>query len=396
MKITDLGLVFIGIILPFIITLFINVSFTIKAEEQELFYKKIIDAAISDATMQMKEVENDDTDIDYGYSGNSNRKISVNAQVGVDTFFDSMYNNFGIVGNESLEHYLQLFVPAIAVIDYNGVQVSSVEEFKDENGNSVIEHTLKPKRYYTYTYSIVPKSGGYEMVEGYNSGANSVHTVEFTMDDYITHRGYVEGAYDSGNIETKNFYITDRSQNADLIGRLNTTTYAELLEQVEDNLQDMRKQVIVNTVVQEISYAINANNIYASSAGINYSFSFPETSEEEMYGVIENVGLLAFVQGLSVGNKYLNTKAYGITKLSLATRYYLSGYIEGETENVSKKNLYHKDINCPEYKLSVTNLSPSYMTTKQEAASTGQAVGKDASGEDVIFKGFYPCPVCNP
>ena len=104
MKITDLGLVFIGIILPFIITLFINVSFTIKAEEQELFYKKIIDAAISDATMQMKEVENDDTDIDYGYSDNSNRKISVNAQVGVDTFFDSMYNNFGIAGNESLEH----------------------------------------------------------------------------------------------------------------------------------------------------------------------------------------------------------------------------------------------------------------------------------------------------
>lgn len=34
----------------------------------------------------MKEVENTDKEIDYGYSGTSDNKISVNAQVGVDTF----------------------------------------------------------------------------------------------------------------------------------------------------------------------------------------------------------------------------------------------------------------------------------------------------------------------
>ena len=36
MKITDFALIFVGITLPIIITVYVNVSFTIKAEEQEM------------------------------------------------------------------------------------------------------------------------------------------------------------------------------------------------------------------------------------------------------------------------------------------------------------------------------------------------------------------------
>src|SRR5574344_1279874 len=105
MKITDFALIFIGITLPIIIIVYVNVSFTIKAEEQEIYYKKIINAALNDASDKMKEVENSDVEIDYGYSGTSNNKISVNSQVAVDTFLNSLYNNFGIKGNESAESY---------------------------------------------------------------------------------------------------------------------------------------------------------------------------------------------------------------------------------------------------------------------------------------------------
>ena len=99
MKLTDFALIFIGVTLPIIIIVYVNVSFTIKAEEQEIYYKKIINAALNDASDQMKEVENSDVEIDYGYSGTSNNKISVNSQVAVDTFLNSLYNNFGIKGN---------------------------------------------------------------------------------------------------------------------------------------------------------------------------------------------------------------------------------------------------------------------------------------------------------
>ena len=111
MKITDFALIFIAITLPFIIVLYINITFTIKAEEMELYYQNIINVATDDAAYQMKQVESQDKQIDYGYSGDSNKKINVNAQVGVDAFFDSMYNVLQIKGNEAAESYLNLFVP---------------------------------------------------------------------------------------------------------------------------------------------------------------------------------------------------------------------------------------------------------------------------------------------
>lgn len=154
MKITDFALIFIGVALPIIIIVYVNVSFTIKAEEQEMYYQKLIDSAIQDATVAMKEVENEDSEIDYGYSGEEDKKVSVNTQVAVDTFFKSFYNNLGIKGNDAAEKYIQLFVPVIAVVDYNGVQISSIENYT-KNGVSYLEHKVKPKRYYTISYDIV-------------------------------------------------------------------------------------------------------------------------------------------------------------------------------------------------------------------------------------------------
>ena len=58
-------------------------------------------------------------------------------------------------------------------------------------------------------------------------------------------------------------------------------------------------------------------------------------------------------------------------------------------------NLYHKDTNCPENRLSrISDMSPRYATSKQEAA-TSETTGTQ-SGVKKTFRGFYPCPICNP
>ncbi len=392
MKITDFSLIFIGIILPIIIIVYVNVSYTIKAEEQELYYKKIINQAVEDAANQMKEVESSDAEIDYGYSGLQNKKISVNAQIGVDTFLNSLYNNFGIKGNQAAEQYLQLFVPAIAIVDYNGVTVSSIENF-DENGQSVIRHSVKPKRYYSYSYSIM--TGG-QVVDGIVPSADSIHTIEFTMDDYVTHRGsykylgqFVDIAKDDYSRSTvQTFYLSDDANNSVLVAG-NYGNKAQIVEM----LRAKRKEIISKTVTEEMAYAVNANNSYARAAGITYNFVFPETTQDEMYETIENVGMLAFVQGISIGNKYLNTKAYGISKLDLVTKYYLS--VPTDYSNF-KMNLYHKDPNCPEYQVSKHDgITPYFVTTKQQAASA-KATLKNDDGENVPIQGFYPCPLCRP
>ena len=65
MKITDFALVFIAIILPFMLVLYINVTFTIKAEEMEMYYQRVIDTALEDAAYEMKQVECHDRSIGY-------------------------------------------------------------------------------------------------------------------------------------------------------------------------------------------------------------------------------------------------------------------------------------------------------------------------------------------
>ncbi len=394
MKITDFSLIFIGIILPVIIIVYVNVSYTIKAEEQELYYNKIISQAVEDAANQMKEVENTDAEVDYGYSGILNQKVSINAEVGVQTFLNSLYNNFGIKGNTAAEQYLQLFVPAIAIIDYNGVKVSSIESY-EENGQKVTKHTVKPKRYFTYTYSILV---GGQVVDGIVSTADSIHTIEFTMDDYVTHRGaykylgqFVDIVKSGSNTQAtaQSFYLTDDANNSVLVGGGMYGNKSQIVEM----LKAKRKEIIAKTVTEEMAYAVNSNNSYARAAGITYNFVFPETTEDEMYESVQNVGMLAFVQGLSIGNKYLNTKAYGISRLALVTKYYLT--LPSSYSNF-KMNLYHKDTSCPEYQVAIhTNITPFFVITKQQASSA-KATYKNDDGENVPVQGFYPCPICRP
>jgi len=76
MKITDFALVFIAIIIPFMLVLYINITFTIKAEEMELYYQTVLNSALDDAAYEMKQVESQDKQIDYGYSDKLNKKIN--------------------------------------------------------------------------------------------------------------------------------------------------------------------------------------------------------------------------------------------------------------------------------------------------------------------------------
>ena len=406
MKLTDFALIFVGITLPIIIIVYVNVSFTIKAQEQEMYYKKVISSALNDASEQMKEVESSDAEIDYGYSGTFNNKISVNAQIAVDTFLNSLYNNFGVKGSSYAENYLQYFIPAIAVIDYNGVQVSSIEEIVDNDGNEVIKHALKPKKYYTYTYHLYKDStdgSKLKYTEDYSEASKknslsyklSTHVVEFTMDDYITHRTTIDG-----KDIVSSFYMSDNKNNLPLINEPNTRDYSslgdekqELLKSIIENLQSKRKSIIIEAISSEMEYATNNNNFYASNAGIKYNFVFPTLEEDEMESQIKNVGIMALVQGISMGNRYLNVRAYSTSKLTETTRYYLS--VPKESNSKYNMNLYHKDTNCPEYRVSTTeNITPSYLFTKQQAASV-KAVQKKGNVY-ITLEGFYPCPICNP
>lgn len=357
MKTTDFAMIFVAIIIPIVVVVYVDVSFLLKTEEQRLYYTNIINSAISDATYVMKTVEGEEQDVDYGYSGISEKKVTVNARIATDTFFKSLYNNFNIKGDGTGEAYVREHIPALAIVDYNGVYIYSMETY----GQGSIDYVLKPKRYFTYTYAIkgnnIIEKDSFEK-EGGIQNLDTI-TVQFTMDDYISvinKDGSITG-----------FYLEDTQNN----GVLYNNNYS-LREKVVQHLKLKRSETISTIVSQEMSYAVNKHNLYSD---IDYEFTFPTIALSDWEQMVDNVGIIAFVQGINIGNQKLNYVAHGISGLKITNRYYVSE----KTTGTSPLNYYHSDTECSIFKASKKSYTGYYMD-KIEAASNG----------------YYPCPICKP
>ena len=194
MKLTDYSMVFIAIFLPIVIIAFVNTSFMIKSEKNEIYYKAIINSATKDAVAAMKQVEG--SDIDYGYSGIVDKKVSINPEQAIKTFYNSLANNFGVKDNVNALERLKMFIPVIAIIDYDGIYIHSLE---DTSGGK-IEFVTKPKVKYTYTYVIakqevdpITHEKKYDIInttDVENIGllemlSNVIYEITYTMDDYV-------------------------------------------------------------------------------------------------------------------------------------------------------------------------------------------------------------------
>lgn len=403
MKLTDLALIFIGIFLPVVIIVYVNTAFVVKAEKQEMYYKNMMNSAITDAVSSMKQIENEDQEIDYGYSGIVDKKVSINSKVAIDTFYNSLANNFNIKDNDVSLERLKMYIPVIAVLDYDGIYIHSAEETEDGK----VMFVTKPKVYYTYSY-VIQKQGGFntkysitkvddidnikDLVNSDKILDNYLYEITFTMDDYVYLNIY---KLKDGNITdkaqtvySKNFYVTDTKNNEDLVYSYNILTKdkSNLINEIVKILQENRRQTIASIGMKEISYAVNKHNSFSKDAGINYTFRFSVESDAAWYETMDGIGMIAIIQGISLGNRYLNYKAYSASDLITTKKYYVSEKIKIEGKDMSylERNLYHISQSCDVYKGYIAStdkrLIPNYYTSKKEAATNG----------------FYPCPICKP
>lgn len=365
MKTTDLAMIFVAIVLPIVIVVYVDVSFLLKSEEKKLYYINVINSAIDDATYAMKNVESEDFDLDYGYSGLAEKKVAVNANVAVEKFFESLYDNFEINGDKTSEEYLKSHVPAMSIVDYNGVYVYSMDAYETiDNGKKQIytTHVLKPKRYFSYTYGIrsnqiLPEDTLSNMTD-YDLTSVELYTVIFTMDDFI---------YIINNDGSKQgFYIEDDKNNGPLYAG-----HATMKEEIIRHLKMQRSFTISEIVSEEMSYAVNSHNLYSD---IEYEFYFPAFSLSDWEQMVNDIGIIAFVQGINVGNDTLNYTAHGISGLKVTDRYYVSNSLV-ETE----LDYYHVTKDCSVYLEQARPITGYYFSQK-----------------DASSLGYYPCPVCNP
>lgn len=363
MKTTDLAMIFVAILLPIIIVVYVQIATMQKKEEQTLYYTNIINSAIADATYAMKNVEGEDQDVDYGYSGTAEKRVTVNARVAVDTFYKSLYDNFEITGDKTAEDYIKSHIPALGIIDYNGIYIYSLENYINATSNEKeIDYVLKPKRYFTYSYGI--KGGNVEEVDDITkSGYSEIVTVIFTMDDYI-------GVIDDDSVIYW-FYLEDEKNNYPLYTVGDSYTYA-LRDKVIQHLKIKRSEVISKIVSEEMSFAVSNHNLYSD---VDYEFTFPAIALSQWEEMIDNVGIIAFLQGINIGNEQLDYVAHGISGLKVSKRFLVSL----ATTGVSSLNYYHATNNCEVYRTS-NKAFTGYYTDKVDAATDG----------------YYPCPTCKP
>lgn len=356
MRTTDLAMIFVAILIPIVVVVYVDVSFLLKKEEQTLYYINIINSAINDATYAMKNVEGEEQDVDYGYSGISEKKVTVNARVAIETFYESLYDNFEIKGDSTSEAYIKSHIPAVAIVDYNGVYIYSIDSYKDAaSGEKYTDYVLKPKRYFTYSYAIV----GNDIVEvdDITAYSNAI-TVIFTMDDYIMVIG--DDAVLTG------FYLEDNNNNKVLYNN------SSMRDKVIQHLRIKRSQVISEIVSKEMSFAVSNHNLYSD---MDYEFTFPTIALSTWEEMVDNVGIIAFLQGINVGNTNLDYVAHGISGLKVSKRFVVSK----ATEGIASLDYFHSTNECTVYKSSNKSFTGYYMN-KVDAATDG----------------YYPCPVCNP
>lgn len=308
MKITSVGvlpafsIIFIIIVFPMFFLNNVKLSNKDFTQEAIFQYDTALRTAVHDAGVAL--VFQEEKDVASRYE--SSKRFQVNKEYALNAFYKTLFFNFGIHEDPLAQDVLKRYLPAIAVIDYDGFWVYGEEEFSNAAGERVIEPVWKPKKPYAYT----------------DPAGNSIF---FTLDDYV----YVYEA------DTKTWHEGLRGDLApELAGRVQLIDDALLFDQV-------RRTTIVTTIEDELSHAINTHNEFARKLGIAYTFTLPEISDDEWNNTIDDVSFLAFFQGLPVGREYYNRYAFGGGRLVKAP------VIHGAVRNGVKIH-YRAECNFPD------------------------------------------------
>ena len=301
MKIQSLAVIFIIIIMPITIVLSQYVNNRITTATTELEYNTRLLNATYDSikAYQLNTVNNAFGDI-------TNSKIS-DIEAAVTTFFNSLANNFNFTGYKA--DVMKEYIPAVAFTLYDGYYIYSpfkneLTGVKDEEVDTTyskpgaITNGLKPYVYYSARYVY---------------GGTSDFIINYTLDNYITITGKINGnyVYDSGFL----YSITDNraeSNNGNGIyyDSLNNSYWFDGIEFTADDTEELKEYV----GEQEYSYArINGQKYYLEED--------PSNVDQDADGVNKNAKFF-FIDDKGAKN-YNNVDAYDATNSNFK-KYYLA------------------------------------------------------------------------
>lgn len=375
MKLQSMTVIFSIIVIPItlILSAYIGVQIDTAALQQK--YDTYLLGATHDAVVafQINTLENE-----YSTVNDSLRR---DLEATINTFFTSLGNNFGMPAASSTE--LKQYVPAIVITLYDGYYIySPIEtEYEDSDGNvkTKYEHALKPYIHYAVRYK--DKIG------------NDV-VVNYSLDNYITVYGYMNGQYisrsgyliadynevaDDGT-EYKNIKITDpvaiqyyeaaknftnwiNTQNfkgGKTIAALVTPENAvdangeayeqfsndstKILNVTGDNdpenndsaFNKHKREAMVQSIQSNLNNAIYVYDLHTTAS---HNFRMPVLTQEDWDKILTNVNIVTFMQGMPVGTKTYNNYA-------IVTSTKNKQFVDKDLLYYIGDGYYHK-IDCP-------------------------------------------------
>ncbi len=109
-----------------------------------------------------------------------------------------------------------------------------------------------------------------------------------------------------------------------------------------------RRNTIIDTIISVLTEEFNEHNEYAQALGITYDFNIPNIAREEWNNTIDDISVLAFMQGMPMGtDSYYNNYSLGGSRIVFKTM--ILGEIVREASLASDANthmVYHKSF-CP-------------------------------------------------
>lgn len=258
MKITNSIAFFLVIFLPFLITWIIHTNDRHDVTLYNHKYDGALTTAVEDAAQSLKNTAKPN----HEYSYVTKKYSNLNREAAYETFLRTMSSNFNIESPISIKE-LEYYVPIFGVIGYEGYSSNRFETV----GNQLLR-IWQPIQPYTY----VDASG---------------NIIRFTLDDYV----YV---YDRVSFDKPKWLEGTREM------LINTFHSNILALQDATEFEQRRRQTIVLQIEKSIETELNLHNQTLSSYGYTYKFALPLITEETWDNTVDDVGIIAFVQGLPV------------------------------------------------------------------------------------------------
>lgn len=325
MKLSNYIILFLSLMIIFFLPLHCQSKILVNAQKKQLMYNRALDNAVMDGLFQLVEKD-------------SSREIVLNKEKAVNHFLESLYCNFGLLTNSLDKKRLQQYIPLIVMTDKDGYYLYISKLKINQNGTKILIKEWTKKQPYSIS------------IDGF--------IYEFTLGNELK-------LYDSKK------HLIMQGDFHEFAGKFpdnNILNHPSIFEET-------RRKCIIEHLKGAMRNGIEKHNNIIKRFGVNYEFFFPIIAKEDWYRTIDDISLIAIIQGypwkenagyFSKGS--FSHYAIGGARAWKSTPYFVS------CENEEGEFFYHRE-NCSS-------------RTKQELIYW--------SKKECAKIGAYPCKTCLP